>query len=822
MTDLTQQLADLQARIDALPRVIDPATLNELEDEARRLLAAARNTPQEADARRLFSRLAQRAAASNEAPVASPPSATEDGAIRGLLRRARIRIELAGDEDDVDDAIDILAEALERDPANTETIALLREAASRSGVLTMKVSDLFKRYGIEAELPSPEHAAMPALDPVYEEPSAPPPIQPEPPAAQPEPPRAARSEASSPPPRALEPVQPPPSAPPPGPTQDLNAQVAQMTQVYYAGDYKQAVDLANRILEHQVDNPTALEYRQKSEENMLRGIVPDHRIPFDARVAYNRANSLARAGSYDEAERLYREARDIAEAAGIPSWKDAEQALLEIQDLALARELLHDGDRLIANDDWQEAIRKYEGALRVVPNDPLAQERLEKAQQMLHQTERVQAQMAAMSGPLVERAEALQNVVNALAVLRQQYPGSTRLASLLQDANSRLHAIKSQLNDQARAVLTRGESAMTLDERLRMTSDAVKALEAAARLDPGDQTLGAQLQEARQNEAQMQEARNIIERAASLTAQNVDAELSQARTMLASLGRFSQDARYRHVTNELMERYIDRVEGAIAQRDLAEAERWLGVLKDEPFRALGRRTDVLRLETAIRGLRQRRGLRQGAIVAGIGFIGVLLLLLTRPQWEPPIQAILNPPSATPTFTPTMTYTPSATPTPTATATETVTPSPTVTPSWTVTASLTPTHTNTPTETYTPTETFTPSLTPTASDTPTPTLSPTITLTPSMTLTPSLTPPPPVLCRVFVQREGGVNVRSEPNVRTSRVLGVALQGTAMNVNLQTRGDDDRVWFLVTYNVGTGQVQGWVLSDLLVELTECPTL
>ena len=822
MTDLTQQLADLQARIEALPRVIDPATLNELEDEARRLLAAARNTPQEADARRLFSRLAQRAAASNEAPVASPPSATEDGAIRGLLRRARIRIELAGDEDDVDDAIDILAEALERDPANTETIALLREAASRSGVLTMKVSDLFKRYGIEAELPSPEHAAMPALDPVYEEPSAPPPIQPEPPAAQPEPPRAARSEASSPPPRAPEPVQPPPSAPPPGPAQDLNAQVAQMTQVYYAGDYKQAVDLANRILEHQADNPTALEYRQKSEENMLRGIVPDHRIPFDARVAYNRANSLARAGSYDEAERLYREARDIAEAAGIPSWKDAEQALLEIQDLALARELLHDGDRLIANDDWQEAIRKYEGALRVVPNDPLAQERLEKAQQMLHQTERVQAQMAAMSGPLVERAEALQNVVNALAVLRQQYPGSTRLASLLQDANSRLHAIKSQLNDQARAVLTRGESAMTLDERLRMTSEAVKALEAAARLDPGDQTLGAQLQEARQNEAQMQEARNIIERAASLTAQNVDAELSQARTMLASLGRFSQDARYRHVTNELMERYIDRVEGAIAQRDLAEAERWLGVLKEEPFRALGRRTDVLRLETAIRGLRQRRGLRQGAIVAGIGFIGVVLLLLTRPQWEPPIQAILNPPSATPTFTPTMTYTPSATPTPTATATETVTPSPTVTPSWTVTASLTPTHTNTPTETYTPTETFTPSLTPTASDTPTPTLSPTITLTPSMTLTPSLTPPPPVLCRVFVQREGGVNVRSEPNVRTSRVLGVALQGTAMNVNLQTRGDDDRVWFLVTYNVGTGQVQGWVLSDLLVELTECPTL
>src|SRR5690606_41292930 len=98
--------------------------------------------------------------------------------------------------------------------------------------------------------------------------------------------------------------------------------------------------------------PTALEYRQKAEDNLIRGVVPDHRIPFDARVAYNRANSLVRAGNYDEAERLYREARDLAERSGIARWKAAEQALLDIQDLALARELLNGGDRLVAADDW--------------------------------------------------------------------------------------------------------------------------------------------------------------------------------------------------------------------------------------------------------------------------------------------------------------------------------------------------------------------------------------------------------------------------------------------------------------------------------------
>jgi tetratricopeptide (TPR) repeat protein len=89
--------------------------------------------------------------------------------------------------------------------------------------------------------------------------------------------------------------------------------------------------------------------------------VPDHRIPFDARVSYNRANSLVRAGNYDEAERLYREARELAERSGILNWKDVEQAMLDIQDLALAREMLNEGDRLMATDHWTSSRRTTAG-----------------------------------------------------------------------------------------------------------------------------------------------------------------------------------------------------------------------------------------------------------------------------------------------------------------------------------------------------------------------------------------------------------------------------------------------------------------------------
>ncbi len=788
MTDLTQQLAELRAQIEALSAASDPVLVTDLENEARRLLTAAQNTPHEETARGLFALLARRTAEPDQ-PAESTP-AREAETAEGLLRRARIRIELAGDEDDVDEAIDILAAALSLDPHNAETLALLQQAARHSQMLTVKVRELLQRYDIMLELEPVEAAPPPSPAPTQQAPASPP-------------------------------AEPPAAAGPPGHSSSkVQVLVSQMTQVYYAGDYQEAVNLANRVLEQQPDNPTALEYRQKAEDNILRGIVPDHRVPFEARVAYNRARSLVRAGNYDEAERLYRDARDLAEASGIPSWKDAEQALLEIQDLALSRELLYEGDRLMSADDWQDAIRKYEGALRVVPNDPMAQDRLERARQIQAQAEQAQAQLTALSGSLVERAATLQEVINTLLMIRQQLASSTRLASLVQEAQTRLHTIKAQLNDQARSALARVESTMALDERHRLTAEAVTALEAAAQLDPGDQAINALLQEARQDDAQMQEARTVIERASSLIAQNVDAELSQARTMLAAFGRFSQDPRFRQVVNDLMERYIDRVELAIAQHDIASAERWLGLLKDEPFRVLGRRTDLLRMEQAMRRLRNRRTFRQGGVILILITIGLVVLAITRPRWEPVFQAIVNPPTATPTLTPTLTFTPSFTPTPTLTPTFTSTPSPTftasptVTPSWTVTPSLTPTHTATPTHTYTPTLTFTPSNTPTPSDTPT------ITLTPSITMTPSDTPPPPVLCRVFVQREGGVNVRSQPSTSGSRIIMVLQQGSAMNVLQQTRGEDGNIWFKVDINLDGAQVQGWVYRAGVVELTECP--
>lgn len=812
--NLQPRLDDLRRRINSLAEEAASGadltgTIAALEQAARELLTDAKNTPHEGEAQALFAELAR---LSNPASGVSAASAAT---VRGLLRRARIRIEIAGDDDDIDEAIDILEEALDINPQDGDVIRMLQEAAQRSPHAAQRITDLFNRYTINAPV-APPQAPKTSTREMQE--IAPPRYPTS--SGYPAPEEEINQELSRMPGRNI--------APYTGPS-DLDDLISEMTQSYYSGEYQQTVDYANRVLTQQPGNPTALEYRQKAEDNIIRGIVPDHRIPFDARVSYNRANSLVRAGNYEEAERLYREARDLAERSGILSWKDAEQAMLDIQDLALARELLNEGDRLMAADNWSEALRKYEGALRVVPNDPQAEDRVDIVRRVQQDADQATVQLSMLGGTLPEQVTQIQNVLGILARVRQLLPNSQRLAQLQTDAGHKLAAIKSQIYDQANGALSRAANAVSLEERLALSNEALRLLELGVELDPGAGDVSGMLRDARASVADMQRARQVIERAAALIAQNFDNELSQARTMLAGLRDYAQDERYRTVVSDLLSRYLERADIALEDGDVAEAEMWLESMREEPFRILGRRAEIQRLENMIRRKRQSGRLRLAA--GGIIIIVILALgaFFTRDSWQP---ALFPPPTATdtPTYTPTITltpsetytpsatYTPSSTPTETPTATPTSTytptntptwtwtPSPTITPSWTVTASLTPTETLTPTHTPTVTPTFTPSMTPTATDIPSP------------------TPIPPELCRVLVLNQQGIRLRQSPTTNSPSITTLA-PGTGMSVLEQRYEGDIRgnaIWYRVRVNIGGSMIEAWVRSDTVSQISECPPL
>lgn len=842
MSDLRVLLDELRTKLNDLPDSATPGQVSALENEARELLAQSKNTKFEDEARELFSIVAKRSAPSR--------AGQETGQVRGLLRRARIRIEIAGDDQDYDEAIDILAEALDIDPDNAETHDLLRQSAQRSSQHMLKVRGLTERYGIDL-----------ALDAGRSQPTT----------AEP-PPSTAETSAMS--PNALE-----ASA-----GNDNDGLLADVASAYYAGDYERTVDLAAQLLNVDPDNAQAQEYKQKSEDNIIRGIVPDHRIPFDARVAYNRANSLVRAGNYEEAERLYRQARDIAEQGGIRSWKDVEQALLEIQDLVLARELLADGDRLLAADDWNGALGKYQGALRVVAGDPEAEDRVDLVKRVQEQFDEANMRLSMISGTLLERADGLVDLLQMLSGLRQVLPGSRRLQQMVSDTNSHIQNVKAQLMQQGQESLTRIDGVGAIEEKYRLAEEARELYNTALQLDATDDQALNGKRKADQLATELNDGRQLMERAAGLIAQNFDNELAQARQMLTGLRHHAQDQRYQALLGDLLARHLERVEMAIDRRDIENANRWLAIAKDDPFRVLGRRSEILRLENEVRALKQRRFLNYG----GIGFIIFLViaagLYISRDSLEAE-------------FFPTDTPTSTATNTSTATATSTNTPTSTAT----NTPTNTPTNTNTPTST--PTEIFPQDQTATqaavfafASQTSvfagTATQSelntintreavqfqanqtaeaeqfqadqtatrdqrnliqtetaaartqqagatraaatqfavetrqfnqtqtatnlpptPTPTFTPSSTPTPSATPRLD-LCIIFAPGPlNPVNVRSEPQVETDNIVSqLPVQETAevYEVEVNELGE---VWYFIEFRVGSTEAAGWVSADVV---------
>ena len=251
--------------------------------------------------------------------------------------------------------------------------------------------------------------------------------------------------------------------------------------------------------------------------------------------------------------------------------------------------------------------------------------------------------------------------------------------------------------------------------------------------------------------------------------------------------------------NDLFTRYLERAEEALQDGGTREAKAWLDAMREDPFRILGRRADISRIDGVIRGRRNRGRMVALFIFLILISLGGAAVAMNRQQ----IEAILFP---TATFTATATETPTITPTPTATFTPTDTP----------TATNTATNTGTPTSSYTPTLTDTPTDTPTP--TATPTITPTATNTPTSTNTPTVTPTPEVICRAVVLNLNAINLRARPTTRAGTpIVGYLPTGTVVSILRREREERNpvgEVWYFVNVTVDEGRISGWIRNDTVV--------
>ena len=348
-------------------------------DDARLVLKRAFQTELEEEARKLFRDLRERK--DRFAPSTSAEAQTGGGDRDNLARRVqreRTRLGSGGSLNDMELAVHGLYGALrdpalggEEDPLRGEILSALESAANAKAELQQVTAELL----MSADLS--QAADVQALLARLAQPAAAPLSDQRPP-----------SPDVAPPASELSP--------------EISQQLAQARRLFYAGDYYEAADALTAILRAAPNAQEARERLAQIEDHIKRGIVPDSRVPFEARTAFGRAQSLERAGRFEEARESYRLALEEARKGGplLQNWLPAVEALMRVDNSMIARESSREADSLLKADQWREAAEKYDVVLKLLPDDSHARERLGLLQKAQEQAEAMRAQVSDLGGSL--------------------------------------------------------------------------------------------------------------------------------------------------------------------------------------------------------------------------------------------------------------------------------------------------------------------------------------------------------------------------------------------------------------------------------------
>lgn len=743
MTDLDAQLDSLKSEFDVLRLAPDESQFQDLEQRSRDLMRrTAPGSPMNVAAETLVKEIisTRRSLVASASSENATPPGTE---IESLLRRARVRVRTASDPSEHRSALDILRQVLDLDAETPEAYDLLEKLLGKApdlqetaiSLLTPLATRNSRAKEVLQRLNAPSSKGGAPSGAPRQPNFSPPPLQP-----------SGTGFTNG---GAVSPT-------------DLDELRRRMTDLYYQGEYREAINLCNKILGISPNDEQAKDYRIKAEDYLNRGFVPDNRIPLQARMAYNRGNSAKRAGMYKEAQDLYNEALHLARMEGLDRWADAENALMEIEDLVLAKKLTDEGDALGKQDRWEEATQKYEGALEL-SESPRTRKKYEALNKVLLSYRQIDVRLATLSGSMIDMAGQLTTMRQNLSDAREYWADSAKLGELWAKVEGRSRDIASRLEERGRMLLNQTSDASTLADRLRLLDEALKYLEAAGNLQAEDAQVSTLLQTVLSEQDRTNSVKRLLdesERALNQRdASGAEEALVRLQTLADDYNEYSQDPRFRSLLSKLQRNLLDQVE-----RDLEEpavdpnmVRAQLEKLRGKPFNLLGRTPAEVRSLQArveeIQKARQHKQLRP-FILGGLGAIAFLILILaTRGIWDP----IINPPP---------------------------TPTPTIT--------LTPTVTNTPTVTPTPTATPTP--TPTASR---------------------------ELCLGITKSGSRYYVYQSAN-RTSAQLGSAPAEQPVRILDQTRDKDGKLWYRIDYGDESTTHIGWIPAEFVIEVTACPRL
>jgi tetratricopeptide (TPR) repeat protein len=390
-------------------------------------------------------------------------------------------------------------------------------------------------------------------------------------------------------------------------------------RLFYGGRYAEAIKLFDKALQIEPTWERARQHRSESENYLRTGYIPPVALPPEAASAFGKAQSAARVGRYQDALNLLAKAQSILRELGIQRWQEGLEFEQKLQENIDAELTFNEGLTLFEQGRIDESIERVETAARATGLPKYS----DKALALRKVKDSLRAINEALSSPNLDPKMVTQ-AKSELDLLAGEFGENPVFDKLRGRMETILPRAISPLQEQARALKTQAERAVTLDETNYLARQARSQLDQIRNLASLDDSLDR--------------LQGEIDKLLQETARYRD-ELSQA--FAACENHKSWPVQAFRISQEVRQKY-----------------------PNDP--------EVIRLNRLLSGFYFTSRMVKGVLILlGIGMLGLLLYLGFQR-----FQGYLV--SLTPTNTSTPTVTSTLTPTQTLTPTSTLTPTPTVT------------------------------------------------------------------------------------------------------------------------------------------------
>lgn len=210
---------------------------------------------------------------------------------------------------------------------------------------------------------------------------------------------------------------------------------------YYAGNYLETMHLCQEMLSADPLDQIATAYLTKVEQAWDKG----YGITLALRLQLRRASSLALVRRFVEAKSICQRLLADVYEQGIPRWPEAENLLVQIEQLERASEYINKADEYFKLDDWERALQLCEEATAIAPGYEYAKRKQTDLFNLVAHSRKVASLIVRVLS--VAHGE-IGEVVDLLTTTRElmvEWPSSRRLQSILKTIESYLDQVRSEI-----------------------------------------------------------------------------------------------------------------------------------------------------------------------------------------------------------------------------------------------------------------------------------------------------------------------------------------------------------------------------------------